>query len=131
MTLSKDYDIYLVKRNNSKEVRLAQFSSLLKCYGTKHSDDRVEVHLVSKTPLENFSHELWQKNSLIWFAPGKNQIFEATRDNKRAEEEYQIAVRLASELPDVDPTAKGSGGTLILVETDEPMDGVFRHYIRP
>lgn len=113
------YGVYVVKRNDGKTVRLCQLESLLRFVYTKE-DDRLEVEIISKEGgIEDFTNELWQKGSIIWFSPIHPRIWEATCENMQAEKENQIAKEWIDKLPDITHERmkeEKADGRLIVIE---------------
>ena len=110
------YRVYVVKRNEGTRVRLCDLNSLLG-WIYKKTDDRLEVELVSKEGnIEDFSNELWNKGSIIWYSPLHPRIWEATCEDDQARKEDKLVKEWLDETPDVDPIEQKTNGRLIRVE---------------
>ena len=107
--IKKTHDLYIVKHNDGKTIRLAKFMDIL--YKIKQ-EDRVEVELVNLTK-EEVNNKYWQKNCIIWWSPSSSYWYEATQDDGRAREEYKQVVEQIETFPDIDPEAPNSCGTLV------------------
>lgn len=119
------YDLYIVKRNDGKEVRLASFWSILR-YIKTGNQDRTEISL--EVTEEESKNELLQKNQIIWWKLSSPIFHEATREDQRAESEYQEVLKVIDSLPDIDPI-EGSVGTLVKMFHDKTykiVDGASR-----
>lgn len=106
--LEEGYDLYIVKKNDGKSVRLANFWQIMR-YLRTGDQERTEILM---TGAEDYTHELLQSHSIIWWKFGNPKIIEATREDSQAEKEYQEVLEIIDTLPDIDPLT-GSVGTLI------------------
>lgn len=114
--LSDDYDLFIVKKNDGKDIRLANFWHILRMLKTGNQE-RCEV-LMEDVPKEDTQNELFQKGQTIWWSIKNPRIIEATRDDKQAEIEHQKVLEVLDTLPDIDPT-KGDVGTLVKMFNDK------------
>lgn len=105
------YRVCIVKRNDGHICRLCDANTLLQYHYTGKAH-RVEVEIVSKGA-EDFSNELWQKGSVIWFSPSNPRIWEATCEDEQAVKENVIMKDLIDKVEDVDPTKEQKEGTLL------------------
>src|SRR5919109_1769390 len=111
--MDDSYSIYMVKRNTKKELRLTSLASIMK-YALSGQTGFLEVEITN--PLErDINNPLLQKDKIIWWSPLKEIIWEATQDDERAKEEYQLALRTISSIPDLTPETLGEGDSLIRI----------------
>lgn len=109
--VSEDYDLYIVKRNDGTEIRLANFEHILR-YLETGDKYRTEISIVGFSK-EEASNELFQPYKIVWYSLLNPIIHEATQDDELAKEEYQKVLKVIDTLPDIDPTRKDSVGTLV------------------
>jgi hypothetical protein len=111
--MDDSYSIYMVKRNTKKELRLTSLASIMK-YALSGQTGFLEVEITN--PLErDINNPLLQKDKIIWWSPLKEIIWEATQDDERAKEEYQLALRTISSIPDLTPETLREGDSLIRI----------------
>ena len=112
-SMDDSYSIYMVKRNTKKELRLTSLASIMK-YALSGQTGFLEVEITN--PLErDINNPLLQKDKIIWWSPLKEIIWEATQDDERAKEEYQLALRTISSIPDLTPETLREGDSLIRI----------------
>jgi len=107
--ISKTHNLYIVKHNENNTIRLAKFTDIL--YDEKQQN-RVEIEITNLTK-EEAENPNWQANCIIWWSPNSDFWYEATREDKRSEEEYQFVLRELKRFPDINPNDPNSSGTLV------------------
>ena len=107
--MEKGYTLFIVKWNKDKKVRFARLTDIL---FTEQPQNRLEIEISNLTE-EQSSNPNWQQHCIIWWKHGSDFWYEATRDDRKAEEEYQFVLRELKNFPDINPNDSKSSGTLI------------------
>ena len=125
--IDKTYSLFIVKWNRNKTVRFARFSDFL-----SDTKNRLEVEIRNLSE-EEAANPNWQQYCMIWWKHNSSLWYEATRDDAKAEAEYQEVVLKLKNYPDIDPDMPeqpNAYGTLIrsfaLGKQYQVVDGVGR-----
>ena len=81
---AKTHNLWFVKRNDGKVIRLALFTDLLH---DRHAD-RAEVELQGLSQ-DEINNPFWQTHCMIWWNPLRDIWYEATQDDDQAKKEYK------------------------------------------
>jgi len=106
------YELYIVKKNDGKNIRLADFEHVLRFMKTGNKE-RTEV-LITGLNEHDLANPYWQTHKMIWWRPLDPVFNEATIDDQAARNEYQEVLKVIDTLPDINPLEKDSVGTLIV-----------------
>ena len=101
----------MVKRNNGRDIRMTSANTILGWLQGEREVDEIEIIDAEQRDLEN---EMFQEGYMLWISPFHKLMYEATRDDKQAEKEYQLCKQTIKRIPDVDPVL-GNHGTLVRI----------------
>lgn len=103
------FSLFIVKWNKGGVVRFARFTDIIR---NLPQQDRLEVEIANLTK-EEAKNPNWQANCIIWWKHNSDFWYEATRQDAKAEQEYQNVIKKLKDFPDINPNDSKSSGTLI------------------
>jgi hypothetical protein len=109
--------LFLVKRNDGKNIRLTKFFDVLTVKDPLVPPPYLEIEIRAYTVSEA-SHPLWRPYQLVWFHPLNAEAQEATLLDESARQQYEKAIAILDKLPDI-TFENPRNGSLILIEGDK------------
>jgi hypothetical protein len=120
--IDKSYDLFIVKRNDGKVIRLARLFDII-----EKKADRIEIELRGLEEQDLINPD-WQADKIIWWSPTNPLWYEATVDDEVAKTNYELVKQRICTLPDL--TEQSVVGTFMIAhyggDKFTVVDGNFR-----